>query len=45
MTEYILGNPNLRSLNTKIEYTEECLEIAKCIMNPIYFISKLYKDC
>ena len=44
MTEAYLGNPNLFKANTKIEYTEEqVLEIAKCMENPIYFISKYIK--
>jgi len=44
MTEAYLGNPNLFKANTKIEYTEEqVLEIAKCMEDPIYFISKYIK--
>ncbi|MAD25576.1 MAG: terminase [Verrucomicrobiales bacterium] len=44
MTEAYLGNPNLFKANTKIEYTEDqVLEIAKCMENPIYFISKYIK--
>ena len=35
-----LGNPNLHKANTPLEYTEhEVREIAKCMEDPVYFIS------
>ena len=39
-----LGNPNLRKLNVKIEYTpEQVAEYAKCATDPVYFIETYVK--
>ena len=44
MNENYLGNPNLFKANTKQEYTEDQIrEIAKCMEDPIYFISNYIK--
>ena len=43
-SEAYLGNPNLFKANTKQEYTEQqVIEIAKCMEEPAYFISKYIK--
>ena len=39
MSEAYLGNPNLKKVNVKQEYTkEQIVEIQKCMEDPIYFI-------
>ena len=39
MSEQYLGNPNLKKVNTPIEFTEEQLkEYIKCSQDPVYFI-------
>ena len=39
MSEAYLGNPNLKKVNVKQEYTkEQIVEIQKCMKDPIYFI-------
>jgi hypothetical protein len=36
-----LGNPNLKKVNTKVEYTQEqIIEFQKCAEDPIYFMEK-----
>ena len=41
MSEAYLGNPNLKKINTPVEYTkEQVLEFRKCEEDPLYFISK-----
>jgi len=39
-----IGNPNLKKINTPVEYTkEEIVEYQKCSTNPIYFMEKYIK--
>ena len=39
-----LGNPNLKKINTDVEYTkEQIVEYQKCSTNPIYFMEKYIK--
>ena len=39
MTDAYLGNPNLKKVNTPVEFTkEQILEFDKCSKNPIYFM-------
>ena len=39
MTENYLGNPNLKKVNTPVEFTkEQILEFQKCESDPIYFM-------
>ena len=34
-----LGNPNLKKVNTAVEYSEdEILEYQKCMKDPLYFM-------
>jgi len=41
MTDAYLGNPNLKKVNTPVEYTEEqIVEYKKCSENPLYFMEK-----
>ena len=41
MSDAYLGNPNLKKINTPVEYTkEQVLEFRKCEKDPLYFISK-----
>ena len=41
MSDAYLGNPNLKKINTPVEYTkEQVLEFRKCEEDPLYFISK-----
>ena len=36
-----LGNPNLKKVNTKVEYTQDqIVEFQKCSEDPIYFMEK-----
>ena len=42
--EAYLGNPNLKKINTDVEYTkEQIVEYQKCSTNPIYFMEKYIK--
>ena len=42
--EAYLGNPNLKKVNTKVEFTkEEVLEFDRCAKDPIYFMEKWFK--
>ena len=44
MSEQYLGNPNLKKVNTPIEFTEEQLkEYIKCSQDPVYFIRNYIK--
>jgi len=41
MTDAYLGNPNLKKINTPVEYTQEqIVEYQKCSENPLYFMEK-----
>ena len=41
MTDAYLGNPNLKKVNTKVEYTQDqIVEFQKCSEDPIYFMEK-----
>lgn len=41
MTDAYLGNPNLKKVNTKVEFTKEQIkEYQKCAKNPLYFMEK-----
>ncbi len=41
MTDAYLGNPNLKKVNTKVEFTKEQIkEYQKCAGNPLYFMEK-----
>ena len=41
MNDAYLGNPNLKKVNTKVEYTQEqIIEFQKCAEDPIYFMEK-----
>ena len=41
MTDAYLGNPNLKKVNTPVEFTkEQILEYQKCANDPIYFMRK-----
>jgi hypothetical protein len=41
MTDAYLGNPNLKKINTKVEYTkDQILEYQKCAGDPLYFMEK-----
>ena len=41
MTDAYLGNPNLKKVNTPVEFTEEqILEYQKCANDPLYFMEK-----
>ena len=41
MSEAYLGNPNLKKVNTPVEYTQDqIVEYQKCAGNPIYFMEK-----
>ena len=44
MDEVYLGNPNLKSANVQIEFTQEqIIEYAKCLDDPAYFIEAYIK--
>ena len=39
MTDAYLGNPNLKKINTPVEFTkEQILEYQKCANDPLYFM-------
>ena len=41
MSDAYLGNPNLKKVNTPVEFTkEQVVEFRKCEEDPLYFISK-----
>jgi hypothetical protein len=41
LTDAYLGNPNLKKVNTKVEFTKEQIkEYQKCAGNPLYFMEK-----
>ena len=41
MSDAYLGNPNLKKVNTPVEFTkEQVIEFRKCENDPLYFISK-----
>ena len=43
-TDAYLGNPNLKKVNTPVEFTkEEVIEFTKCQKDPIYFMEKHMK--
>ena len=40
MSDAYLGNPNLKKVNTPVEFTkEQILEYQKCAGDPIYFMT------
>ena len=40
-TDAYLGNPNLKKVNTPVEFTEEqIVEYQKCASDPLYFMEK-----
>ena len=40
-TDAYLGNPNLKKVNTPVEFTKEpILEYQKCANDPLYFMEK-----
>ena len=44
MSDAYLGNPNLKKVNTPVEFTQEqILEFDKCSKDPIYFMEKYIK--
>ena len=44
ITDAYLGNPNLKKVNTPVEFTkEEIIEFQKCKADPIYFMEKFMK--
>ena len=44
MTDAYLGNPNLKKVNTPVEFTkEQILEYQKCANDPIYFMREYIK--
>ena len=44
VNEAYLGNPNLKKVNTPVEFTkEEIIEFQKCKEDPIYFMEKWMK--
>ena len=44
MSEAYLGNPNLKKVNTPVEFTEDqIVEYQKCAGNPIYFMENYIK--
>ena len=44
ITDAYLGNPNLKKVNTPVEFTkEQVIEFQKCKENPIYFMEKFMK--
>ena len=44
MSENYLGNPNLKKVNTPVEYTQEqIVEYQKCANNPLYFMENYIK--
>ena len=44
LTDAYLGNPNLKKVNTPIEFTEEqIVEFKKCEQDPLYFIKNYVK--
>ena len=44
MTDAYLGNPNLKKINTKVEYTkDQILEYQKCASDPLYFMENYVK--
>jgi len=41
MSDAYLGNPNLKKINTPVEYTQEqIVEFQKCASDPLYFMEK-----
>jgi hypothetical protein len=43
-TDAYLGNPNLKKVNTPVEFTQEqIVEYQKCAKNPLYFMEKYIK--
>ena len=41
MSDAYLGNPNLKKINTPVEFTEEqIVEFRKCENDPVYFIPR-----
>ena len=41
VTDAYLGNPNLKKVNTPVEFTkEQVIEFQKCKDDPIYFMEK-----
>ena len=41
MTDAYLGNPNLKKVNTPVEYSkEQIIEYEKCANDPIYFMEE-----
>ena len=44
ISDAYLGNPNLKKVNTPVEFTkEEVIEFQKCQKDPIYFMEKWMK--
>ena len=44
MSDAYLGNPNLKKVNTPVEYTQEqIVEYQKCANNPLYFMENYIK--
>ena len=44
VTDAYLGNPNLKKVNTPVDFTEEqIIEFQKCEKDPIYFMEKFMK--
>jgi len=44
MSENYLGNPNLKKINTPVEYTQEqIVEYQKCANNPLHFMESYIK--
>ena len=44
MTDAYLGNPNLKKVNTPVEYTQEqIIEYQKCAKDPLYFMENYIK--
>ena len=44
MTDAYLGNPNLKKINTPVEFTQEqIVEYQKCAEDPLYFMEKYVK--
>ncbi len=41
MSDAYLGNPNLKKVNTPVEFTkEQIVEYQKCAADPLYFMGK-----
>ena len=44
-TDAYLGNPNLKKVNTPVEFTEEqIVEYQKCAKDPLYFMENTYRS-